>query len=685
MDLSNLIKRDAAWGRFILRAQRSENTVLLFLAVAVGVASGLCVWLYRQGLEFFQHLFIGQLAGVTLPGVFGAASIVVTVALGGLLVGALVQRFIGEERHHGVAGIMEAVALAGGRLRYRRMPVKALASALSLGAGASTGPEDPSVQIGANLGSFFGQKLHLSDERVRILVAAGGGAAIAAVFRAPIAGVFFALEVILNGEFATNSFGVVVLACVVSSVTTQAIQVGGPELGSLTYTLGSLLEMPLYVLLGLLLAPVCVLFIRVIYWQHDLWHDRAARLPRPLQTALAGALVGLVAIFLPQILGTGRETMIEVLNAPNFEYTIDLLVILGFVKILMTSISLAGGFVGGIFAPSLFVGVMLGGAFGRVVDLIFPVGSVSDSRAYAIAGMAAVMSGVVRAPITAIMLVFEVTNDYRLILPIMLASVVCVFLAEQFEPDGIYAFGLARKGIRLKQGRDIDVIGSLTVRDAMITPAPVIYVDQSLADLRDGLRKHHAHGLVVIDRENKVVGIATLADLRSAFDQGKADAPVGDICVRDVITTPQDAPLWTAIRNMGQRMIERLPVIDPVTCEPLGVLTRNSIMRAYNQAITRQIEQQHTEEQVRLHTLTGAHVVEFLVRPGAPVVGRKVRDVQWPPESTVAAIRRGEQLIVPRGSTELRVWDTLTFVADPRAEAELAALSGQPDRTGVHA
>ncbi|MFN8452043.1 MAG: chloride channel protein [Anaerolineae bacterium] len=679
MRVSNLLRRDSGWVRLFFHAQHSENTALLVLAVGVGLTTAIGVWLFRQGIDFFHRIFVEQLADAVLGQFLGGAAIIVALALAGVIVGWLMNRFIGDERHHGVAGIMEAEALAGGRLRYTRMPFKALASALSLGAGASVGPEDPSVQIGANLGSFFGQKLHLSSERVRVLVAAGGGAAIAAAFRAPIAGVFFAVEVILNGELATRSFGVVVLACVVSSVFTQAVETSGAEFGALNYTLGSLVEMPLFALLGLVAAPVCVLFIRAVYWQHDLWHHYAGRLPRPARTALAGVLVAIVGIFLPQILGTGRETMSAVLSG-EAQYAVWLLLIIAGAKLLMTTISMAGGFVGGIFAPALVVGTMLGAAFGEIVNGVFSGGAISDSQAYAIAGMAALMAGVVRAPITAIMLVFELTNDYRLILPIMLASVTCVFVAELFERDGVYAFGLARKGIRLKQERDIDLMQALTVRDAMITPAPVIRCDQSLVELRDGLRSFHAHGLIVVDQANKVVGIATLSDLQKAYESGISQGSVDDICAREVITTEPDEPLWTAVRNMGQRGIERLPVVDPVTGEPVGVLTRDGIMSAYNKAISRKIEEQHAEEQVRLHTLTGAHVVDYLIRPGADVIGKKLKDVTWPPESSVAAIRRGERLIVPHGSTELCLWDTLTVVTDPRSERDLAALTGQPRR-----
>lgn len=658
----------------------SENSLLFGLAIAVGIASAAGVWLFRKGIDLFQLIFQEWLASDILHPILGVVAIVVSLMLVGAIVGWIMQRFIGVERHHGVAGIMESVAFSGGVLRYARMPFKALASALSLGGGASVGPEDPSVQIGANLGSLFGQRLHLSQERVRLLVAAGGGSAIAAVFRAPIAGVFFAMEVILNNEFQTNSFGVVVLASVVSSVFTQAIEPGGAEFGEIRYALGSLVEIPLYALLGLIIAPVAALFIRTVYWQHDVWHHYTEHLSRPLRTAIAGALVGIVAIFLPQIMGTGRETMTAVLSSnPAAEYTIIFLIVLGAAKLIMTAVSIGGGFVGGLFAPSLFVGTMLGGAFGRVIEGLFPGGGLSDPQAYAIAGMAAAMSGVIRAPITAIMLVFELTNDYRLILPIMMASVVCLVVVDRLAPLGVYAFGLARAGVRIKQGRDIDVLSDLTVMEAMTTPAPCIHQSRSLVDMRDALREQQVHGLCVLDDKGELVGIATLSDLQSAYESGKHEGVVADICVRDVATTYLDEALWTAVRRMGQRDVGRLPVLESATSRrPVGILRRSDVMRAYNRAITKRIEAQHSEEQLRLHTLTGAHVVDYLIRPGAPLVGKKVKEVNWPSESSVAAIRRGEKLIVPHGSTEIKLWDTLTVVTDPHEENTLERLTGQP-------
>ncbi|MBZ0277837.1 MAG: chloride channel protein [Anaerolineae bacterium] len=657
----------------------SENTALLGLSITVGLTTGIGVWLFRTGLDFFNTTLHEQLGQDILGQIFGPFGVVIVLILGGLTVGWLMRRFVGEERHHGVTSIIEAEALSGGRLPYAKMPVKALASALSLGVGASVGPEAPSVVIGANIGSFFGQRLRLSEERVRLLVAAGAASAIAAAFRAPIAGVFFALEVILNGEFNTGSFGVVVLASVLSSVFTQAVEQGGPEFGTLNYTLGGPLEIPLYALLGVLLAPVAVMFIHAAHWQHEIWHHKI-HLSRPLKTALAGLVVGLVGILFPQILGTGREVMREVLGGSQIgDFTAALLLALAFAKLLMSSVSLAGGFVGGIFAPTLFVGTMLGGAFGQIVTGLASRDLTGDPQAYAIVGMAAMMAGVVRAPITGILLVFELTNDYRLILPIMLTTVVCVYITERFVPAGIDTLALLRSGLRLEQGRDVDVMQGITVQEAMVAPAPCIDSKSTLVELRDALRRYHTRALCVMGKSGELAGIVTLTDLQKAYESDADNAgsmTVGDIATPDVVTAYPDDALWIAIRTMGARDIGRLPVIKSGTRQLVGMLSRGDIVHAYNTAIARKLEHQHRAEQIRLNTLTGAHVVEMHVGNGAPVSGKQIKDIHWPAESVVAAIRRRNKLLVPHGSTIILAGDTLTVVVAPEFEDELAALFG---------
>lgn len=649
----------------------SENGLLLIMAVSVGGMTALLLRLFHGAVEIFHYLFMDQLAGTALAGL-GGLGLVIALSLAGFIIGWIMHRYVGHEVFHGVTGIIEQVALAGGRLRYRVMPAKALASSLSLGAGGSVGPEDPSVQIGANMGSWLGQRMHLKEDHIRLLVSAGAASAIAAAFNAPIAGVFFALEIILRGELSTGSISVIIIAAVTSAATTQGLHLGEGAMGPFDFSLSSMLEIPFYVPLGVVLAPFAVAFIRLTYWQHDFWSGMR-RLSTPVKTALGGALVGLVGVYLPEVLGGGRETMNEVLNG-ELSLAFSTLIVLGLAKMLMTSLSLAVGFVGGIFAPSLFVGTLLGDAYGQVAVSIFGA-SAGDPRAYAIAGMAGMMAGVVHAPITAIFLVLELTNDYRFILPIMLVAVLCILVAELFEKYGVYALGLVREGITIQSGRDIDLMQSLSVGEAMFAPAPTINEDATLTELRDAFRYHHRNALCVVDDDGRLRGIVTLSDLQRVYEGPEScTMHVRDMCVGEVITAaPQDV-LWSAIRKMGAYHVGRLPVVDPRTDALVGMLNRNDIVDAYNTAVHRKMREQQFAEQVRLNTLTGAHVYEMHIEGGCPMDGMTIAEVQWPPEAVVASVMRKSKLIVPHGDTLLRAGDTLTIVADPHVEVSLIKL-----------
>jgi CIC family chloride channel protein len=644
---------------------------LLTLAVAVGLATGAGVWLFKHGFEFFEEAYRHTLLE-TFGEALGPWAIVPVLALAGLIVGFLLSRFIGEERHHGVAGIMEAVALSGGRLRYKRIPMKALLAAFSIGAGASVGPEDPSVQIGANLGSLFGQRLRLSDERVRLLVAAGVASGVAAAFRAPIAGVFFALEIIL-GDLSAGSFSVVVLAAVIASVFTQAVETAGHELGIHSYSLGGPAELPLYILLAVLMAPISAGFIKMLYWQHDLWHH--ARFPRPVKTMLAGALVGLIAVFLPQIMGTGRETLNVLLNANALDYAVPVLAALVLAKMIATTISLGGGFVGGMFAPSLFVGAAFGSLFGHIANSIFPATVSANPAAYAMAGMAAAMAGVIRAPITAVLLLFELTGDYNLILPIMLVTSVCLLVVERIAPEGIYHLGLLRKGMRLSYGRDTDLMQTITAADAM-TAADSFRVPASLpaSALEAEFQKTNTHGLMVVDESGRLVGIVTLQDMaRVLGESGLEGKTVGDIMTRDLLKVTRDTPISEALRLIGRRDIGRLPVVaedDPQVL--VGVLRRRDILRSYDIALQRKMENLQRGQQVRLAAFSDQEVLELRVAPDSPAAGNCIRDIDWPEGCIVASVRRGGRQIVPDGATTLYPNDALTVVT---RQAQRDALS----------
>jgi CIC family chloride channel protein len=650
--------------------QPSDSVVLGGAALLVGLTSGVGVWLFKQLIELAHWAAFEQLSGRLLP--IGAWTVLLLPVVGGLLVGLLAHFFIGEERHHGVAGIMEAVALAGGRLRYRRIPAKSVASAISIGFGAAVGPEDPSVQIGGNLGSMFGQWLRLSDERVRALVAAGAAGGVAAAFNAPIAGVFFALELVL-GELSVNALGVVVLASVVSAVFTQAVSGPQPAFRVPAYAFNSPWELPLYLGLGLLAGPIAAIYVRLLYVAHDVFHH-LTRMPAWAKPALAGLMVGAVGLFLPQVFGVGYETIEAILGGEA--WALSLLVALLMAKLVLTPVSIGGGFKGGVFAPSLFLGATLGGAFGLVVAGLFPTLMIAPP-AFALVGMAAVLAGATHAPLTAMLLLFEMTRDYRIILPLMFAVVVSLVLSQRFQRDGVYAYGLARKGIRLERGRDVEVLEAIYVQEVMQTDPPTLHENDSLAMATELLMRTRHHGLPVLNGFGELVGILTVQDIDRAQTEGHADARVGVTCTRELLVAYPDETLGVALRRMGTRDIGRLPVVARDNRRRLlGVLRRTDLVRAYDAALTRRAAVRHRAQQVRLGATIsdGLYVETITVQAGAPCANKLVSETAWPRDCVLATVQRGRQVFIPHGNTRLEVGDVLAVVAEGEARQAVRRL-----------
>jgi CIC family chloride channel protein len=634
----------------------------------VGLTSGIGVWLFKRLIDLAHLAVFGELG--TFLGKFGIWTVALLPVVGGVVVGLIVHYFIGEERHHGVAGIMEAVALGGGRLRYRRMPAKAVAAALSIGSGASVGPEDPSVQIGSSLGSMFGQWLHLSDERVRALVAAGAAGGIAAAFNAPIAGVFFSLEIIL-GELSGSAMGVVVLAAVISAVFTQAVSGTQPAFRIPAYAFHSAWELPLYLGLGLLAGPVAALYVKGLYVAQDVFHGWRA--PRWVKPAVAGLAVGVAGIFLPQIFGVGYDSIEKILNGDTLAETLLIALLAG--KLVLTSISIGGGFPGGVFAPSLFLGAVLGAAYGQIAGQLFPALSIVPP-AFAMVGMGAVLAGAVHAPLTAILLLFEMTNDYRIILPLMFAIVVSLITSRWLRGDSVYTLGLARRGIRLQRGRDVEVLEGITVGEVMQRELMPLHESDSLATLSEVFMRTRHHGLPVVNDAGDLVGVVTVQDLEQAQTEGLGKAnTVGDICTRDLLVAYPDETIGVALRRMGARDIGRLPVVARDNPRHLmGVLRRTDMVRAYDIALTRRAAMRHRAQQVRLGALGGVSVEEVTIEAAAPCAGKRVSEVAWPRDCVIATLRRGRQVLIPHGDTLLKTGDVLVAAVEGDARNEFRRL-----------
>jgi CIC family chloride channel protein len=662
-------------GAWLDRHQPPETVVLMGTALLTGLGAGLGAVVFRWLIGAMHDLLFETLPGA-LP-FLGDWVLVVAPAVGGLIVGPLIYFFAREAKGHGVPEVMEAVALRGGRIRPIVVVIKSLASSLSIGSGGSVGREGPIVQIGSALGSTLGQMLRMSDERIRNLVACGAAGGIAATFNAPIAGVIFALEIIV-GEFSVRYFSTVVIASVTSSVVGRIAFGNVPAFAVPAYLLASPWELLLYALMGILAALVAVAFTRILYLFEDLF-DGWKGIPEYLKAPIGGALLGLGGLFFFRLnqtsglqvpgdpvafFGVGYDAMEWALLGQG---TVLLLLALAVVKILSTSMTIGSGGSGGVFAPSLFIGAMMGGAFGHAANNLFPALTVAPG-AYALVGMAAVFAGASRAPITSILILFEMTDDYRIILPLMLATVISTILAEYLSRESIYTLKLLRRGVRLEQGRDIDVMQGVMVGEAMTTQVDTVRADLPLDDLGLAFAESHHHGFPVLNEQGELFGIVTVQDLGRAAERGGLEGrTVRDIATRSVLTVYADEPMWLALKRLGTRDVGRLPVVDRHNPRRLlGLIRRSDIVRAYRVGIGRRLDLQERADKLRLGKLTGTEFVEIRVDPGSPQAGRQVREVPLPPDCLLTTARRGEKVILLHGDTRIQAGDRIVALADPQ-------------------
>lgn len=555
---------------------------LLALSFVVGAGAGLGAVAFRYMIKGFTWLFTGHgelgahphPASPWLPGV-GILCVAIAPVLGGLIYGPLVARFAPEARGHGVPEVMLAVARKGGRIRPQVSVVKALASALCIGSGGSVGREGPIVQIGSALGSTIGQVARLGERRLRLLVACGAAGGIAATFNAPIAGVFFALEVILR-DFETQSFGVVVLSSVTASVIGRIAFGSAAFLQLPHFELHSGGEYLLYAALGVLGAVVGVLFIRILYGGEDL-ADRIWRGPEWLRPAAGGILLGLLLLALPQMYGVGYPVL-DAAVAGHYVIAFLLLLVVG--KIVATSLTIAIGGSGGVFAPSLFMGAMLGSAFGQTFHSLLP-GWVTAPGAYGLVGMGAVFAAAARAPITAVIIIFELTGDYAIILPLMLAVVVATGLSMLVTNDTIYTLKLRRRGVDLDARPTSGPMQLVTVKEAMRPVPGSVPPEMPLASLAETLARGEERALPVVDEAGRLVGVVSADDLEPALTDVGGPDMARDLA-RPVPELRADAALENAARLLGDSEEAGLPVLAAQGGDQVvGWVTHRDVLRVY--------------------------------------------------------------------------------------------------------
>lgn len=585
----------------------SPESYLLLLAAGVGLSTGAAIVGFHLLYESLHQGVFGWLSSA-LSAWGGYRTLALIPLLGGLVMGGLI--LLWPRFGPSMTGLI-GLARGTGADEPLRTPQKLLAASLSLASGASLGPEGPSVESGGNLGLAIARWARMSRERQLLLIGAGAAAGIAAGFNAPIAGVFFAFEVVLGTSFAGAAVSAVLIAAVLSALVAQVGLGAQPAFSLPAYVVRSPLELPLYLGLGVLASLVSSSYMALVQLLQQAFRGETAigavlgRIPRSLRPALAGLIVGLVSLQFPQVLGVGYETIEGLLSGMSLTPLTMVLLLIG--KLGLTALCLASGFVGGGFAPAMFLGAVLGSFYGWVLTALFPTSwiPIASPPAYAMVGMAAVLAGSVRAPLTAILLLFELTRDYRIVLPLMAAAGLSAWLADRLRPKATHSDlpGLPQK-------RQPDLPLRLPVEVAL---RPVecwlpsdIPADQALAQLIEAASYH----ALVHDRHDRVLGLVTLPDLQRSLSATPTE-PLLAIASRELIWVHCGESLAEAIARMDVRGLQQLPVLAGGTDESSVAITavqgwvdRDSIQQALNLAEAQDLLLAHQARQLTAPVLT---------------------------------------------------------------------------------
>ena len=572
----------------VKRLLPGENARMILIAAVIGLLAGgssilmrSAVTLVREALFLTGHdlLGIGQggLHLIFLP-LLPAAGMVLLIPLSRL--------FPGEVNGYGFPNFLRRVNLEGGVIPLRTVFIRIVGTALTIGSGGSAGVEGPIAQVGGTLGSQVGRLTRVSGERMKVYVAAGCAGGVAAMFNAPIAGIFFAAEIVLLGTYEVSSFAAMVISSAMATVVSQWYFGSVPAFRLPDYhLLAPLVEIPLYSLMGVVIGMLAVLHLTIFYRVRD--YCQALPLPPQLKPVVGALVVGTIGIGFPQVMGDGYDFISSVLHGQGAMVTICLLIVL---KMLATAVTLGSGGTGGVFAPALFIGAMIGGSFGTLVHGLWPTLTASPG-AYAAVGIGAFLAASTHAPLTAIFLLFEMTGNYLIIVPIMVSSIIGVVMAAKLKPDSIDTEELSRQGVDLHEGREVALMKALKVGRVMSEEVDFISEKATIDELLTifGMARGGFY-FPVIDERGRMTGIVSLQDAKTLLQDEKLrrGATVGEVCNRQVVFLTPDDTVLLAMRLFDRQGIEEIPVVESGEERwVLGMLKRRDVVLAYNRELIR--------------------------------------------------------------------------------------------------
>ena len=563
-----------------------ENTAMLMIAIAIGVTAGFANILFRTVTELVhEFIFVnGHEVLAINEGGWHRFLLPLIPMTGMVLLIPLSLLYPGQVNGYAFTKFLRKVNIEGGIVRFRTIVIKIISTALTIGTGGSAGVEGPIATVGGALGSQVGQFFKVSGNRMKVYIAAGCAGGVGAMFNAPIAGVFFAAEIVLLGTYEISSFSALVISSAMATVVSRGYYGESPAFPIPNYHLANpVVEIPLYILMGIIIGIIAVIHIRFFYIVRDRF--AALRLHRQLKPIAGAFVVGSIAIFFPQIMGDGYQYIEKVLAGDGTIWIMTSLIIL---KIFATAITLGSGGAGGVFAPALFIGAVIGGAFGGIANLYLP-GLTASPGAYAAVGIGAFLAASTHAPLTAIFLLFEMTGNYMIIIPIMLSSIIGTMVANRLYHDSIDTVDFSREGIDLHEGREAAIMRSIKV-GAMITEDVDFISENANVDqlLKIFSIAKNSFYFPVIDDTGHMVGIISMQDVKNILhdEELRLGSRVGDICERNVITLTPDDNLYTALTHYDVKGIEEIPVVESKTNRwVLGMIKRRDVINAYNREV----------------------------------------------------------------------------------------------------